>query len=251
MRKQKQLLNGLLEAIAVQGKQLPRRRLTAYFPIKGRKSEGDLMIVGRSPNGWSDGWLPKEMTQADTREKIVKQTIASSNNGGRCPMLWVTDNWGSDKRGHYNAARSAFWRISRAVVSGLGLADGNNADWPSYLMYSNLCKIAPYMGGNPSNFLCEIQRPICNKMLAEEMEEWKPRRILFLTGLDWLEWFLEGSSELRIISRGRKHRDDALVQLSGAIQARDNGFKAQFTVCRHPQGKPEAPMVAGIIRAFR
>lgn len=64
-------------------------------------------------------------------------------------MLWVKDGWGATDR--YNTKRSAFWRAVRGVVEGLGISDVEHDTWSSHLVWSNLYKLSPADGGNPSD----------------------------------------------------------------------------------------------------
>ncbi len=106
-------------------------------------------------------------------------------------MQWVSDQWGISEPKTYNTKRSAFWRVIRQVTGRLGIADIETDEWPSHLIWSNLYKIAPLDGGNPGEQLCRFQYDQCLKCLMQEIMGWKPRRILFLTGIGWANSFLE------------------------------------------------------------
>jgi hypothetical protein len=138
------------------GEQNPRRlpkELTAFASMTGERFAGELVVVGRAPNGWRVKYAPDELLEASALERIVDETLQSSRGGERetrCPMLWVSSEWVNSEQGGYATSRSAFWRVSRAVVGRLGVADIGKPSWPSYLAWSNLYRVAPYSGGNPS-----------------------------------------------------------------------------------------------------
>jgi hypothetical protein len=153
-------------------------------------------------------------------------------------MLWVSRCWGATDG--YNTRKSAFWRVIRATVGRLGVADIGAPTWPSFIAWSNLYKISPGAGGNPSSALADAQLAKCIEILRTEIQAWAPRRVLFLTGQWWAKPFLDGLG----FAPGS---DPPLepVEASGTIF---NGARA--VVGPHPQAKPEGPLVASIVGAF-
>ena len=73
-------------------------------------------------------------------------------------------------------------RVTRETVGRLGIADISTRSWPSTLCWTNLYKISPFAGGNPSRSLADAQLDKCIQILKIEVSDWKPRRLLFLTG---------------------------------------------------------------------
>ncbi len=144
------------------------------------------MVVGRAVNGWGGGF---EMSALATEESRSGLSGAPTWNG--CPLGWVTESWGINdkKRKKYNPARSAFWRVIRAVAADLEI-DGPK--WSSRLAWSNLYKVSPAHGGNPSGRLCRAQRAACIELLWGEIETLAPRRILVLTGWNWFGEMADG-----------------------------------------------------------
>jgi hypothetical protein len=75
--------------------------------------------------------------------------------------------------------------------------------------------------------------------MEAECEQWKPRRILFLTGMCWarpfitsMKWDMEETCE------------------SEFVEARGTLRRTSVVVARHPQTRKEEPMVDAIVSAF-
>jgi hypothetical protein len=201
----------------------------------GRSYDGGLMVVGRAVNGWIKGILPDDLSRASEVTRYAQLVQDSVNGDGRCPMLWVTDGWGATEG--YSTKRSAFWRAIRRVVKGLGLEDVQQASWPSHLVWSNLYKVSPADGGNPSKLLREVQFPGCAKLLNLELRTYQPDRVLFLTGVDWADPFLEEAK----LQKGEGYQ---YVERVGDVHG------ARFVIAVHPQGKFEAVWAHEVVTAF-
>ena len=72
----------------------------------------------------------------------------------------------------------------------LWIAEHSSNDWSSHLVWSNLYKLSPRDGGNPSGRLQNIQLDGCRALFNLEVETYRPGRLLLLTGWDWAEPFL-------------------------------------------------------------
>ena len=216
--------------------------VTGFLAMIGREYDGQLMVVGRAVNGWTDGVAPNDL-QNDSRRREYAQHVyelVTENMGTECPMCWVTARWGAAT--NYNTRRSAFWRVIRAVVSQLNVADVNNNKWPSALIWSNLYKVSPADGGNPSAELCRAQFDGCAQLFRWELENYRPRRILFLTGRAWADPFLTQVWNDRV-------ERDGFVELVGHA-ACDPQHAATCVVASHPQGKNETDWVNEVVAAF-
>ena len=66
--------------------------------------------------------------------------------------------------------------VVRATGKQLGIDDISKICW------SNLYKFSPHAAGNPSTSLAAAQFDHCLQILKIEIEDWKSRRLLFLTG---------------------------------------------------------------------
>ncbi len=169
----------------------------------------------------------------------MEEAFAPAREGDGCPMLWVSRCWGETNG--YNTRKSAFWRVIRATTGRLGVADVGAPTWPSFVAWSNLYKVSPSAGGNPSSALANAQLPQCIEILRAEIHAWAPRRVLFLTGRRWARPFLDG---LGFVSDS-----DPLVNPVEASGTVFNG--ARIIVGPHPQAKPEGPFVDAAYGTFQ
>lgn len=225
----------VLSGIGQQASRLPASEITGFLAMAGQSYDGALMVVGRAVNGWTDGILPAALgvpAEVSRYATLVQESVAGS---GECPMLWVTAGWGATEG--YNTKRSAFWRSLRRVVQGLDIADVEAAGWSSHIVWSNLYKLSPAGGGNPSNVLRDIQLSGCAELLKLEFRTYRPSRILFLTGADWAAPFLS-TCELQDGSRFQ------YVERVGLCDG------ARCVIAAHPQGKPEEVWASEVLAAF-
>lgn len=212
--------------------------LTGFSCLRGNQFDNGLLVVGRSVNGWISNWIVDELDDENKVDEIVEQHYPT-NSPPDCPMKWIYDLWG-DSVGKYNTKRSAFWRVSGAVTCALTGEQYDECRWPSSLSWSNLYKVSPGAGGNPSNTLVNIQKDYCQKILKEEIKWLNPSQILFLTGWGWAQWFLP---DLQFV---KDKTDEVGIEASGTIFN-----QARVVVLPHPQGKAEQPLVAAAVNYFR
>jgi hypothetical protein len=155
-------------------------------------------------------------------------------------MEWVVKPQDVKK---YNPNRSAFWRVVKSIVDVLEIADVEKDIWSSHIVWSNLYKLAPEKGGNPSESFCKKQFSGCLSLLKYEFEHYLPKRLLFLTGLNWAEPFLKGLSYNQIKNK------PGLVKQIGKIQLESHIIDC--VIASHPQGKPEKEWVNEVVSNFR
>jgi hypothetical protein len=232
-------LESILKAVGERAASFKDRPLTAFDTLVGAKWNRGLLIVGRAPNGWAAAWNPETIQDPVHRAEIARGVQAEALSGAECPMSWLVRDWHSRER--YNTARSAFWRIARAVTERLRLAGEDSADWSSYLAYTNLYRVSPAAAGNPSTHLREVQKAGCIDALRSDIEGLSPARILFLTGQDWAEPFLA--------KLGWSEQGSTDVIRWGVIYGRSGTI--EVIEGPHPQAKPEAPLVNAIMEAWR
>lgn len=243
---EKDLMNSLLLEVGQAGKtEFPDLKLTLFMASKGFKASGELMLIGRSANGWRDGWTPCEVSTQVARNRIIRGLIPTVENSRECPLKWVVDMWGNSNG--YNTKKSSFWRVARLVLEQLNITKSENDDWSSYLHYSNLCKVSPYEGGNPSNRLCDMQWDYSVKLLAEEIDQWKPKRILFVTDKAWFDWFFSEDCgfELRNIKRRT-----GKVQILGQLRPVKSSHFSNFVVTVRPEGTTEQAYAKRVAQVF-
>jgi hypothetical protein len=242
MERLKTIHDELLQAVAQEQHRFPGKELTTFFPIQGRESTGELMVVGRAVNGWSETkWTASEASDAVRRAEIIREVVATSTRTDCCPMDWVREMWSHGIRGKWEARRSAFFRLSRAVSESL---PGPSDNWPSRLIFSNLYKVAPYKGKNPGSRLCAAQQQACEAHLIAEIEMWKPKRILFVTGWDWARPFVERFGE--IIGE----RSTEYVEWTGVARHLCLSHEIRLVVSVRPEARQQVPLTDAILRSF-
>jgi hypothetical protein len=230
----------LLQAVAlIQGK-LSNLELTTSFPIRGLASTSELMVVGRAVNGWGmKSWKAPEAVDPIRRNEIIREVIEPIKSAKGCPMDWIINAWGNTPKGLWNAKRSSFCRLIFAVSQSVF---GTIDQWSSRLIWSNLYKVAPYQGGNPSTRLCTAQQDWCEAHLAKEVELWKPKRILFITGWNWAQPFVER------LGRSVEPHKAGLVEWSGVVKR--PGGSLSVVVSSRPERRPVAAMAEQVVEAF-
>ena len=233
----------ILRPIGDAASKLPNKELTGFIASKGSRYEkGGLMVVGRAVNRWSNSFRPSMLNSSQECDRIsmmIKESSYGKPFEEICPMKWVTNQW-QDNNKDYNTATSPFWRVIRHIVLSLNIAKEMDL-WSSYLVWSNLYKIAPYGGGNPSNKLCSEQLEGCKTLLLKEINDYQPSSLLFLTGWDWARDFLQDSNIIE------NHKD--FVKASGSLLL-DSGTQTRIIVAVHPQGKKEDEWVKQVICEF-
>ncbi|MDE8343605.1 MAG: hypothetical protein POG24_07290 [Acidocella sp.] len=238
---QKSLLANILARVT----QTTTETITGFLPMIGSEYAGNLMVVGRAVNGWTDGISPGDLADVETRNNYVDVVYNSvtGNMPGECPMSWITTCWAQGEK--YNTAGSPFWRVIRRVVGKLEITevDDGNLKWPSHLIWSNLYKVSPANGGNPPMGLKKLQFAGCNDLLQWEIKTFRPHRLLFLTGYDWAAPFLQPywhevlniPEYLEVKAIGHLQQDDCVTKC---------------VVATHPQGKNESRWVEEVVNAF-
>lgn len=230
------LTTKILKPIAENSSRVPQAYITGFCSLKGKLYNQRIMVVGRAVNGWRGKILPTQLEDNKEKKAFAKKILENQSHN-ECPMLWVNRCWGGDTP--YNTKRSAFWRCIKKTLDGLKLVDTSENNWASYLVWSNLYKIAPSTGGNPNPTLCRLQYEGCKDLLNLEIETYKPEKILFLTGEGWVTPFIE----------------EASMQLApeSSTYVRKIGFLhgAHCVVAEHPMTKKESIWVNEVVEAYK
>lgn len=238
--------SAVLAGVGRQAERLPASEITGFLAMAGRAYDRRLMVMGRAVNGWGEGILPAAVATTDAATRYarrVQDSVAPGPNG-ECPMRWVTDSWGAPC-GEYNTKRSAFWRAVRGVVARVGMADVEQPEWPSQLVWSNLYKVSPACRGNPSGGLRQIQLPGCLELLRLEVVTYGPRHLLLLTGNDWAAPFLAAIGCSVHGGTGLSY-----VEWFGTCSL-GGGHQMRCVVAAHPQGKPSAQWLQEVLLALQ
>lgn len=213
-----------------------KKELCCFSAQEGKDYDNNLMFVGRAVNDWGNVF---DLDSIDV-SKFVNDMFKTISDDDSCPLKWVESSWGGSN--DYNTKKSAFWRVIRNISLELSEPSLNDS-WASKLIWSNLYKIAPSGGGNPSDSLCDAQFLACNQILKAEILRLKPKHIVFLTGLNWFDGFL---ADLINISEDNKSN---LVEATGILRV--NEMRIKVVIAKHPQCKPEAKFVNDVTMALK
>jgi hypothetical protein len=221
----------LLSDVAAASKE-PDVPLVPFWPIQGDAYDRELLVIGRSVNGWVNEWTARQLADPECRRSAARQMRANAEPDDHSRMSWVADMW-HNKTG-YRTSSSAFWRVLRRIID----ADSSVTDptWPSRLAWTNLYKVAPAAGWNPGADLQRAQRRAALDLLTLEIEEFAPRRILALTG-GWINPFIDG------LGLG-------LIERNGLVEKAGHDGNVAWVVAKHPMTKPEDPFVGEVLAAF-
>lgn len=209
----------------------PDLPLVPFWPLRGASYDRELLVIGRSVNGWVNDWTVRQLCDRVEAEAAVDQVRSDAEPVAGDRMAWVVDLWRAPSG--YNTARSAFWRVIRRISCGDRVVA---EDWPSRLVWTNLYKVSPAFGWNPGADMQRAQRGSATELLKFELATFAPRRVLALTG-SWMEPF-------RVALGVDVERRNGLVEGFGM-----RGAEA-WVVAKHPMGKPGTAFVTEVLKAF-
>jgi len=244
------LLADIAGAIAFNAERLPLIPLTGFAAIAGKSYVGDIMFIGRATNGWrnqTDASLLSSREAQDAFARTVHgNSLEPSPSGSPCPLMWVQDHWGSLSYPDPNTKKSPFWRTAKMLMSELGIVPSDSTEWPSKLAWSNLYKVAPKIGGNPGDYLKSVQRNQCAELLMQEIADFKPKLIVFVTGLDWAERFLDSSA----FTLDSAPLSNGTVQAAGSVSI-GGAVSGRFVVAVRPDRRKEQAWVQEVAISLR
>jgi hypothetical protein len=202
-----------------------RKDLCLFFPQVGKNYfdiDDKILFIGKSVNGWITNILDIDILFDDKNdERIINRDDQ---------IIWVKDNKNKD----YNSNNSAFWRLIKNISKKYLKKD----DWYNNIAWTNLYKISPWKGGNPSTGLKKLQSKICVEILTKEIDYFNPKYIIYLTS-GWEDFYLrqiEYDISKNVIVKWDKYKTK--------YQKFDNRY---FVLSQHPQGKKENPHIKAII----
>ena len=214
-----------------------------FVGVKGSPSGNvRLMLIGRACNGWEDDSLrnlPAEEYSAEAEEEWT-----SSGRWG-----WIEERGNSLYSTHdssYCVSRSPFWDYSKDIWEGL---TGMHAEgiWMQDILWTNLYKISPAERGNPDADYLTKEKDVCVDILSEEIRDYRPTHLLFLTGWNWFQDFrdiFDVSTPLgRNISRG-KYKNSVYVEGTAKTGSAD-----AVIMCR-PEYRDKDAYVAAALGAY-
>jgi len=153
---------------------VPTKRYSVFLPIMGRQyKQTGLAVYGRAPNGWGTGY--SELVSR-AGEIARDATVAAQEHD----TAWIG--------GYY----TPFFGLIREVLTQLHGIDRD--EWSGAFLWSNLMKIAPAEGGNPTDREWRTQKQHCTQLFRWELDQYTPRNVLLVTGFDWAYDFVESLS---------------------------------------------------------
>lgn len=184
------------------------------FPLEDKCG---IMVVGRACNGWHSLSRDNNVLFGNSEESIFNR---------KDQMKWVED-FAGNKKG-YNTNKSAFWRVSKRIAQCF-----YPNDWYSHVAWSNVCKVAPWEGGNPNDTLYYAQLQSSQKIFETEIRLLSPKVVVMFTGYDWAKDFLNFLND-------RREPQSMMCQNWDKYTCDVYCIKdTYFIVTKHPQGKNE------------
>ena len=196
------------------------------YPVEQNKG---ILFVGKAVNGWITKEKEMNVLFGSGAERIFDRADQ---------MQWV-ENLERNKGG-YDTKKSSFWRVNKQISQKF-----YPDNWSSHIAWSNLCKIAPFKGGNPNNTLYYNQRATCQKILEKEIEILSPKYVVMLTS-GWEKDFLlflndnQPAESIHTETWGRGYKIN-VYRIRNTI----------FIASVHPQGKDEQAHVEVITRLIK
>lgn len=230
------LYGGLYAAV---GDMVGLSHFTAMAGTLYRSQETRLMVIGRATNGWK---------QLDTSSAAAFSREAEAAFGSP-GFSWVSGDGGDLRSARdvlYRLSRSPFWRVARRLLAALG--EDASGRWVERIAWSNLYKIAPLGGGNPSNALCRAQIGPCRAILAEEIRRFEPTHIFMPVGWNWFE--SDGRYDFSRLFGGVRRSGGRYAEGS-AYFALPDGRAVQAVIACRPERRPEEEYVREIAELFR
>lgn len=163
-------------------------KLSHFVSMKGTQfdtSDVRLFVVGRAANGWKS-------LECKTAQMFGDEADQEFSKVGFQWIEGIEDNFQSlhnkPKAGEkpYYLSSSPFWRVVSNIWCGLSNSN-NRGEFINHIAWSNLYKISPEKGGNPTDKMCGWQFKACYKILEAEIKAYRPTHILMIT--DYKRWF--------------------------------------------------------------
>ena len=231
-----------------------KQNVYALLAGKGTRYTGKLMVVGRAGNGWGEGIALSDLAVPEERKRYAQEVFDEFHpSDGVCPMQWLVNAW--NRRGYWNARTRSFWGVISKVVERLDIVEEEDFDetWASHIVWSNLYKVAPVKGGNPSERLCNEQLDGCKKLLDYEIRTYKPERLLFITERNtvskpdyfWADDFLPDDDDNDI----QWDDDKGFVQASG-YRTLAPDMLTRVVVAKRPEFRKEDDWVDQVVSMF-
>ena len=231
-------------------------RLSNFFPIcgeeYGRAGTVNLMVVGRAVNGWDEFMAGDEAAFMASAETSLDgrgfSWLGHKNKAGDYDAELASESY-LNARGeetHYNLRTSPFWKTVKEITRRLNgwSEDGIPPRWYEHIVWSNLYAIAPKDGGNPDDAMQRAQRATCRELLREQINEFAPTHILFVTGQDWYRAFWENQPLCDMVEHNDQKQFGKYTVSSGLYH------DCKVVVTMRPEFRTPADIIGGAMAAF-
>ena len=138
-----------------------------YFKTK------ELLLIGRAHNG----------IDLSDEEAIFVPEKHNSKNVFNHEIDDTSTSWLKDYK-----ITSCFFRICKKYLLKKGY---DKSDWADNFVWSNIMKISPAKGGNPTDKEWKIQLEGCKKLFKQEIDYFSPKLVLMLTDFNWAYDFIK------------------------------------------------------------
>jgi hypothetical protein len=230
------------------------RCVPATYQMGRNYKSGGIMVVGQAKNGWE----PPENSDLD--DDFMEEMFKRANDPTQ--QFYLADCRGVKrdvdskkikKRDRWYATTSNYEKLVYCVVTGSdnfddfqvgekGMNDGEMKpllldSWPQLMVESELFKISPRKGGNPTGALATSQLDLCIKILKEEINLFEPSRILLGTGKNNLVK-LRAAFGLNYIKN-----DKSCYILASGEYKNDKGSTSKIVICSRPERKSNKEII--------
>jgi hypothetical protein len=231
-------------------------KLSNFFPVcgaeYGRAGTIRLMVIGRAVNGWDEFHAGEEAAfmAAASRSLDGKgfSWLGHKNKGGVYDDELASEPYlnGRGEEVYYDLRTSPYWRTAKEITRRLNGWDesGIPTRWYEYIVWSNLYAIAPKDGGNPDDAMQKVQRNTCRELLVEQIREYAPTHILFITGQDWFNTFWNDRTLCQMTEQTDLERYGKYPVSRGIY----GGSKVVVTM--RPEFRTPADIIGGAVAAF-
>lgn len=236
MKQAREEYKQLIEKLYTQKTTYRETKMCVFNAKKGKDYNGKLMIVGRAVNDWGDKtkYIIKDSDnqKAEFVESVLDYLETDTKN--------LKERMIVSKDEKYNPNKSAFTRLKRSLTAAFIPCQKSEAN--CNIVLSNLYKVSPTSGGNPSTILKSLQFEHSFNILKMEIEHYKPEVIIFLTSYQdqlWAKPFLD-----------RLHVTNILQKPIGFVEFAGVYNNIKIVVGQHPQGRNENIHLKNILDAL-
>jgi len=223
-------------------KYVKEQKLTAAPCLVGEQystQDTKVMIVGRAVNGWQE-----DFGDCSTLEATVDSVITQNN----CLNKFASKSTEDENGNIYYYAKSPFLRMMRQLV---GKFTGYEKNWQQRLVWSNLYKISPRDGGNPSWLMIRDDIPLYAELIKSEILQNKPNVVVFVTDINFFDPYPEKQFDISF----RKLLDESYIPESNFNYLCAAGTfvcdsKIKMIVCKRPERRPIAKIIDEIYSAY-